>query len=48
MPVVFTGREDAPAVSAAPVSVEKSVPVEHFHSLKQRFPEMAPAQNLQR
>ena len=30
MPVVFTGREDAPAVSAAPVSVEKSVPVEHF------------------
>ena len=23
MPVVFTGREDAPAVSAAPVSVEK-------------------------
>ena len=27
MPVVFTGREDAPAVSAAPVSVEKSVPV---------------------
>ena len=28
MPVVFTGREDAPAVSAAPV--EKSVPVEHF------------------
>ena len=30
MQVVFTGREDAPAVSAAPVSVEKSVPVEHF------------------
>lgn len=30
MPVVFTGKEEAPAFASAPVSVEKSVPVEHF------------------
>ena len=30
MPVVFTGKEVASVPAAAPVSVEKSVPVEHF------------------
>lgn len=30
MPVVFTGKEEVSAPAAAPVSVEKSVPVEHF------------------
>ena len=28
--VVFTGKEETPSFAAAPVSVEKSVPVEHF------------------